>query len=763
MNGYAGKILRVNLSKGEVSTEPLTEKMARDYIGGRGFAAKILYDEVPKGTDPLGEHNKLILASGPLAGTLVPGAGKITLAALSPATGSYGDSNMGGHIATELRYAGYDVIVVEGKSTYPAYLYIDDEVVEIRDATGYWGKGALQTETLLKCSLGDDFQICTIGPAGENLVKYACVSHDFGRQAGRTGTGTVMGSKKLKAVAIRGSKSIPLANFNEALKIGRELFRDCMAHPALKEWQDYGTAGVVEWANEIGAFPTRNFQSGYFEDYKNLSGKVMRKHIVKNDKACFCCPMCCGKYSHVKTPTIEFYVEGPEYETTALVGGNCAIGKIEDVAYINWLCDDLGLDTISAGNVIGFVMECYEKGLLNKSKTDGLELKFGNVVAAAALLHKIAKREGIGDMLAEGVRFASEKIGKGSEKFAIQVKGLEWSGYESRNAPAMMLSYLTSDIGAHHNRSWAITHDIAVGRDQVDGKAQKVVQLQHIRPMFDMLGLCRLQWVELAIDLNKYATVFKAITGINYNLDDLLKASERVWNLTRLFLLREQGLKGKEHDKSPARFYEERVPSGPSKGKVISKEEIQYMLDDYYHLRGWTSDGVPTLGKLKELGLDAMDIPQDILEAAKKPVAITPKTPPKKASFKEVPAKTLEIKKPAPAPKKAEPSKPAAKKPAPKKAAAPKPAAKKPVAKKAAAPKPAAKKPVAKKAAAPKFAAKKPVAKKAAAPKPAAKKPVAKKAAAPKPAAKKPVAKKASTPKPAAKKPTPKKAPAKKR
>lgn len=603
MDGFAGNILRINLTTRAVRVEPLTAEMARDYLGGRGFAARILYDEIPAGADPLGPENKVVLASGPLSGVLVPAAGKITLAAKSPATGGWGDSNMGGHLAAEIRYAGYDAIIVEGAAAKPSYIYIKNGTVEIRDASEFWGKGAIQAERALKDALGDEFQIATIGPAGENKVVYACVSHDFGRQAGRTGIGAVLGSKNVKAIAVRGTGAIPLADTARTVEIGKGMYRAAFAAPNLKEWQNYGTGSVPPWANSIGAFPTRNFQSGFTEGNEKFAGEVMRSEIVINDKACFSCPMACGKYSRTKTDKYDAFVEGPEYETTALIGGNCALPNIKDVAYGNYLCDEYGLDTISAGVAIGFAMECFEKGIITEKDTDGVVANFGSVDAFAALAKKIAFREGIGDLLAQGVRKASEKLGHGTERFAIQVKGLEWSGYESRGAPANMLAYMTADIGSHHNRAWAITTDIAMGRDLVEGKAQKVIDLQHIRPAFDLMGVCRLLWVEIDFDKDWYPKVLEAVTGLKYGWDEINLVAERVWNLTRLFWMKHNPNFGRKDDWPPARFYEEPIPDGPTAGRLITKEQLNQLLDDYYALRGWDAEGHPTPQKLQQLGL----------------------------------------------------------------------------------------------------------------------------------------------------------------
>jgi len=605
MNGYAGRILEVNLTSKGCFKMPLPEGIAKDYIGGRGLAAYFLYKLNPKGVDPFSPGNFVIIASGPLSGVLVPAGGKITFASKSPLTGGYGDSNMGGHLASELKYAGYDVIAIYGKAETPSILVIDDDKVEIRDGSKYWGKGCIDAEKILKDDLGEDFQIAVIGPAGENLVRFACVSHDFGRQAGRTGIGAVLGSKNLKAICVRGSKSIPLHDIDAVIEKGKEMFKTCAENPETAVWQRLGTPGVTGWVNEIGAFPTRNFQTEFFEAHENLTGPVMRERIVKSDKACFGCPMACGKYSHAKKEgKYDVRVEGPEYETIALCGGNCGLDNIEDVAYANYLLDQLGIDTISGGAAIAFAMECFEKGIITREMTYGQELKFGDIDSFKWLAEKIATLGGIGGVLAKGTREAAEIFGGGSEKFAIQIKGLEQSGYGTRNAPAMMLAYMTCDVGAHHNRAWAITWDIQKGRDLLKGKAKRVIYLQHVRPMFDMLGVCRLQWVELGLGLEHYPEILKRVTGFDYTLPDLLKISERVWNLTRAFWKKENPEFGRKDDQPPARFLEEEIPTGPSKGKKMTQEKIDKLLNDYYKQRGWNKNGIPTKRTLRKLGLD---------------------------------------------------------------------------------------------------------------------------------------------------------------
>jgi len=605
--GYGGTILRLNLTTGQITKTPTPEDLAKKFLGGRGFVAKILYDEIPLGIDAFSPENKVVIASGPLSGVFLPSAGKIEFGTKSPATGGYSDSNMGGHMAPELKYAGYDAVIIEGRAARPSLIVIDDDRVEIRDATRYWGQGSFATEKALKKELGEDFQIATIGPAGEKLVRFACLSHDFGRQAGRTGVGAVLGSKQVKAIAIRGTKSIPLADPAGAFKKGKEMYQAVFSKPGFKEWTPYGTAGVTDWVNEVGSFPTRNFQTGFFEKYKEINGQTLREKIWINDKGCFSCPIPCGKYSKATVGGKEFYVEGPEYEAIALLGGNLLLKSIEEIAYANAVCDELGLDTISGGAVVAFALEAYEKGLITKEEM-GREVAFGDLDSVVYLLEKIARREGIGDLLAEGVKRAAEKLGSGAEKFAIHVKGLELSGYEPRNAPAMLLSYLTADVGAHHNRSWAITYDIASDRERLDNKAERVIELQHIRPLFDTLGICRLPWVEIGFELEHYAEIFPLITGWSYTWEDLLKVSERIWNLTRAFNAKHIPGFGRAYDQPPARLVEEPVPTGPVAGKHLTREQVEFLLDDYYRRRGWDKNGIPTREKLQELGLDFVQL-----------------------------------------------------------------------------------------------------------------------------------------------------------
>ncbi len=623
MYGYAGKILRIDLGKEKITTQPLPEKMCREFIGGRGFVAKILYDELAPDTDPLEKDNLFVIATGPLSGHFLPSSGKTHFGSKSPATSGYADSNMGGHFGPALKYAGYDMAVITGKAEKPVFIFIEDDKIKIRPAEKYWGKGSLECEQMMKKDLGEDFQILTIGPAGEKLVKFACISHDFGRQAGRTGTGAVLGSKNIKAIAVKGTGSIPVSDIKKAYKTGKQAFKKISEMPGFKGWTPEGTAGITDWINEIGAFPAKNFSTSHIDHSGNINGRKIIERLKITDKGCFCCPTPCGKYGHTTTGLGSAYMEGPEYETIALFGGSCMLKTIEEVAYANYLCDELGIDTISGASVAAFTIECFEKNLLTEDEI-GRKVEFGDLESVVYLLNLMAERKtSLGDLLAQGVKTASEKIGKGSEKFAIHVKGLEWTGYECRNAPSMMLAYMTADIGAHHNRAWVLGHDVTGAATNVhdlitagaDGKkrpkavvspddsAKFVIESQHTRPAFDLLGCCRLQMMELGFEVENYAELYSVITGKKITWDELLKISEKVWHITRLINAREIKGFGRKSDFPPARFYEEPVQGGPAEGYFITKDEINKLLDSYYAARGWDNNGIPLKETLERVGI----------------------------------------------------------------------------------------------------------------------------------------------------------------
>ncbi|MEM3737497.1 MAG: aldehyde ferredoxin oxidoreductase family protein [Candidatus Bathyarchaeia archaeon] len=597
--GYVQRIARVNLEWKRAKLEHVEDQFAVKYTGGRGWGARILYDEIKSKIGGFDPQNKIVVASGPLSGLLVPGSAKISFSAISPATGLYGDSNLGGEFSVALKKSGLDALIIEGKAEKETYLVIDGGSVEFRDAGSLWGMLSLDAEDALKRELGRDYQIAVIGPAGENLVKFAAITSRQGRQAARCGIGTLMGWKKLKAIAVRGDRSIPVADSSKLQRVYEEAVEHLVKHPSLKLWHREGTLQLVEWANEASCLPTRNFREAQFEYADRIGGKAMESTTRIHNKSCYLCPIGCGQINEVK----GVRVEGPEYETAAMIGSNCALTRVEDLIYANYICDQLGLDTISAGNTAAFAIECFERGLINIEDTEGIELRFGNADALYTLFERIAYRKGIGEILAEGVRYASRKVGKGSERFAMHVKGLEISGYDVRAAQAMALAYATADIGAHHNRAWAITYDMKTDRCSYgDDKVQWVIYLQHVRPMFDALGVCRFPWVELGLELDFYAQFYSAATGIETTLQELLKRSEISWNLTRLINLR-QGLTPKD-DWLPDRVFDDPIPSGSLKGASLNRDAFGRMVKSYYRLRGWSDDGVPTKEKLLELGLE---------------------------------------------------------------------------------------------------------------------------------------------------------------
>ena len=608
-NGLAGTTLRINLKTGAIRRLPTDETLFRRWQGGRGVVAKLIYDEVPRDADPLGPKNIFIICAGIMSGAFIPAGSKVGFGSVSPLTNGPGDSNMGGHLGPALKFAGYDLIVFEDISPRPVYLVIDDDKVELRDASKYWGMRSLACEKALKEDLGQDFEMATIGPAAENGILFSCITHDFGRQAGRTGQGTVLGSKKLKAICVRGSKSLPVHDLPGLKRQVTDIMLRTQKHPNMEPWQKYGTAFFIQWSNQNAVLPAYNFQTTFYEDTSKIDGDQLVEKCLITHKACFGCWMNCGKYTRAVIPgKPEVHLEGPEYETGALCGSNLGMKDINHVAYLNWLLDDLGLDSMSGGGVIAFAMECFERGLITEADLEGRPLRWGSVDDVEHFLEMVASRRGIGEWFAQGTKRAAQKIGRGSEKFAMQVKGQEMSGYDGRWAPGMLLSYMTADIGAHHNRSWTITVDMAEGRESVEGRAKIVVYLQHIRPLFDTWCICRLFWGELDITPEEIVESLNRITGWGVGAEEVLRTSEMIWNLNRCHYLERNRADGRTFDYPPARSWEDKIPSGPGKGKGLSREQVEQMLDEYYAARGWDRRGNPTREVLEDLGLkDAAD------------------------------------------------------------------------------------------------------------------------------------------------------------
>ena len=603
MHGWAGKILRVNLTKKKTAIQEFDSKFASTWLGGRGFAAKILWDELKPGTDAFSPENRLIFATGPLTGASLPSSGKLLVAAKSPLTGGYGDGNIGTWACVQLRKAGYDAIVVEGKGEKPTIIKTEDDKTEFLDAKDYWRRGVFETEKDLKKKYGDVTGVVAIGQAGENKVKYANLISQEGRGGGRPGIGAVMGSKNLKAVAIKGTKELPAADMPELKKLGLAGYKDVLAKPSYKFWKRQGTMSTIEWSQENSVLPTCNYKEGVFDEADAIGGFAMEKIKIGN-RGCPQCNMTCG---NIITDTDNEPAE-LDYENVTLLGSDIGLGDLKKVAHLNRLCDDLGLDTISLGNVIGFAMEASEKKLID------YKIEWGDFEKAKALTGDILNRKGkMGAMLAEGVRYASEKIGKGSDKWAMHVKGLEISAYDCHTTPAMALAYGTAASGAHHKDAWVISWEVKYGRESYDeAKVDKVIELQRIRGgMFELLTTCRLPWVEVGFELDWYPRFLKAALGMDLTLEDMYKIADRTYSLIRAFWVREFGKQwSNAMDMVPARWYTDPLTKGPMKGTKLDKAKYETMLQTYYKKRGWDSRGIPTKSTLTKLGL--ADVSQEL-------------------------------------------------------------------------------------------------------------------------------------------------------
>ncbi len=600
LGGYMGKILRVNLSTGKVSTEPIDEQIAKEYIGARGYAAKIFYDEVDPKIDPLGPDNKLIFATGPLTLTPSPSAARFDVVTKSPLNNTIAGSNSGGFWGPELKKAGYDMIVVEGKAQKPVYLWVNEDKVEIKDADHLIGEETDKTTDRIIQELGGDkhINVACIGPAGENLVKFACIINDKGRAAGRTGVGAVMGSKNLKAIAVRGHKRVPIANedkFREVLKgMMDKLKTNSITSQGLPK---YGTMVLNNIIDQNGLYPTRNFQESVFENVDKVSGeKLVETYLVKN-KACFGCPIGCGRVT--KLPDGE-EGEGPEYETSWAFSADCGIDDLVAVIKANYICNKMGLDTISTGATIAAAMELYEKGYLKEEEFEGEPTpKFGSTDALLHYTKTIALREGLGDKLAEGsYEFAKEH---GHPEISISVKKQDLPAYDPRGVQGHALAYATSNRGGCHVRGYMISPEILGAPEKVDpfiteGKAQWVKTFQDLTAVIDAEGICL--FTSFALGLDDYASLLSTVTGFNYSAEEALKAGERIWNLEKLWNLK-AGLT-KIDDTLPPRFLNDPMSEGVAKGQVV---HLDVTLPEYYKTRGWNDDGIPTEAKLKELGL----------------------------------------------------------------------------------------------------------------------------------------------------------------
>lgn len=595
-SGYFKKHLQIDLSSGNVSRERLSDEFLEKYIGGRGFGAKLVWDNLLEHNfqvDPLGPDNLLVMAPGPLTGVYAPSSGKCSFVAISPATGGYGDSSIGGGLGVELRLAGYDLLSVAGKADQLSMLFIDEDEVSVLPAPELAGKTCLETEGLIKQRLGThEVKVAVIGFAGENLVRFAAINADWSRNAGRTGMGAVMGSKNLKAIVIRGSKDLPVHDIRKLMDEADTAYDYMRNHKYFKMWQREGLMMVMEYASALGILPTHNFKDATFPRVERLNGDVMINHNKIGDSACFGCAISCGNICLVKQGSYCGTVtEGPEYETCAMFGSNLGIDNYDFVLKANELCDELGLDSISTGNLIGAVMEGYELGILSLDDLDGQPITWGDEPAVIELMHKISRRRGIGDTLADGAKAVIARWPE-MEKIVLHVKGLEQSAYDSRAASSMALAYATSDIGAHHARAWTIAREIEEGDGWNDEeKVDLVIYHQSLRPLFDMLGVCRFPWIELGLNEKHYAVFYQHVTGKSMTLPELLEKSNDVYNLTRLINAR-LGMSRKD-DSIPHKVHANPIRTGATAGRVIDKAQFERLLDLYYQKRGWNANGLP--------------------------------------------------------------------------------------------------------------------------------------------------------------------------
>ena len=601
-----GRVLRVNLSNGKVSTESVPESIAADFIGGRGYGIKYLYDEIPPGTDPLGEKNKVIMLNGPLAGTTAQAVSRWVVCTKSPLTGTFARSVCGADFGAWMKFADYEIIIIEGKAPKPSYIHITPDGVKILSAAEIWGKDTKETQAWLNRQHGKNTRTACIGPGGENLVKYAVVVSDR-RTAGRCGTGTVMGSKNLKAVAITTQRALHLADPDAYNTLAKEQVSIIKGNEAFLNHKEWGTTATQDVTNAIGIYPVRNFRYGQQTNYQKIAGAEYRKLRV-GDMGCYSCPARCGK---VHTVTSGIYAgahsEGPEYETIWAFTGPIESNSIEASISADQICDDLGLDTISTGNSIGFAYELYEKGLIKKSDTDGLELVYGKHEPMIALIKKIAMREGIGDLLAEGTKRVAAKIGKGSDVYAMHVKGMELPAYEPRGAKSQGYNYATASIGASHCYGYAAQDIFGAPfprpTDRFDEGNADIVIFNQDGSAWKAGGVvCAFAggwgWIQL------FGKMVAAARGIKLYDDDayLGKVGERMFNLERAFNVRE-GF-GRKDDYLPPRIRTEPLHTREAKGEGQTVSHNDEFLDKYYSLRGWTKEGIPTEKKLKELGLD---------------------------------------------------------------------------------------------------------------------------------------------------------------
>jgi aldehyde:ferredoxin oxidoreductase len=614
MYGYAGYILKVNLTTGKISKEQLSKDLIKGYIGGLGISAKILYDTLAPMIDPYSPENIVVFATGPAQGTLIPGSGRGLFVTKSPLTRRIFNSNIGGYLSGELKFAGYDFLVITGRSQSPVYIAVDGDHVEIKNASKIWGKTTYETQKIIKEELGDKrFQVACIGPGGENLVKYSAIIHGF-HAAGRGGIASIFGSKNLKAFAIRGDKDVEVPNADEIINFYKEIAEKCKKHPTLPV---YGTTYVLGMLNKMGCLGTRNWQTEVFEGATDIDGYTTIPKYKICDTACLSCPMGCGKVQEISEGKYAgALAKGPEYETLYALGSMVGLRDFGALVSAARLCDEYGLDTISTGVSIAFAMECYEKGILTKEETDGIDLKFGNSDAIIEIIKRIAYRKGfIGNLLARGVKEASEIIGCGSQYFAMHFKGLELAGHSPRGVKGWTLGYSVGWRGGSHHD--ARVHDIEYSKTfeeralKFEDKPEIVYKTVHRVVIEESLITCRMfgGYYGPLEPSETHLKILKLTTGFDLTLEELWKIARRIRTLIRCLEVRDGFGRKDDINAPPLRILNEPIPEGPSRGAYTKPSEFKFMVDKLYELMGWEKDtGKPKSQVLRELGLSEPEI-----------------------------------------------------------------------------------------------------------------------------------------------------------
>jgi aldehyde:ferredoxin oxidoreductase len=608
--GYAKRLLEVELSQGKIQKTPLDETLLKNFLGGGGLATKLFLDRFSPDTDPLSKENPLIVMTGPLVGTMLPGSSRFAICARSPQTGFWGIGTCGGTFGPELKFAGYDGILIEGKADKPVYLLINDESVEIKDAADLWGKDLYEVTDLLKQRHGEKKKpkILAIGPGGENKVLYAAIGNDYGHFIGRTGMGAVMGSKNLKAIVVSGTGKVLPALDEEYKEVRKRVIESCNESTFAQGIKSMGSAAAVDLGMMTGDVPIRNWREGEFENSGNIGGPAMTADYLTKGHACFACPIACKRVVKVdEGPYQTKEGPGPEYETCCMFGSVLGNDNLAAIIKANELCNRYGVDTISCGSTIGFAMECFEKGILTMSDTDGMELTWGNIDVALKLIEKIALREGIGDILAEGSVKAAQKIGKGAEAYAVAVKGLELPAHDPRGFHGMGLEYAVGYRGACHlqhmsmyaEQGMATFEDAGLKSDYIgpssDDKAEMVLLSQNLGVPASSACLC--VYVLAGSGAQAFADMIHVVTGWDFKIEDLLKIGAKIWLLMR-GMTNLMGARSSD-DKLPHNVMMP-LENGMAAGSVPDMEK---MLKEYYELRGLDSNGVPRKEVFEKAGL----------------------------------------------------------------------------------------------------------------------------------------------------------------